>query len=76
MRKGVRQGCTLSPLLFNIYTEFLMRKVVVKWNGGIKVGGAEIDILRYANVTVLISKTSEKMKELKNIVKKDTESLE
>ena len=55
--KGVRQGCILSPLLFNIYAEKIMRKALEDWDGGISIGGRMITNLRYADDTTLIAET-------------------
>ena len=58
--KGVRQGCTLSPYLFNFYAEYIM------WNArldeaqvGIKIAGTNINNLRYADYTTLMAESEE-----------------
>lgn len=53
--KGVRQGCILSPILFNIYGEYIVRKTCDGWDGGITVGGCKISNLRYADDTTLLA---------------------
>ncbi|KAJ8718731.1 hypothetical protein PYW07_016287 [Mythimna separata] len=40
--RGVRQGCILSPILFNIYGEYIMRRTCENWEGGITVGGVKM----------------------------------
>ena len=50
--KGVRQGCTRYPLLFNIYAEQITREALNKWEGGIGIGGRVVTILRYADDTM------------------------
>ena len=55
IRKGVRQGCILSPLLYNVYSEVVMRRVLEDWNGGVKIGGRLFSNLRYADDTMLIA---------------------
>lgn len=59
--KRVRQGCVLSPLLFNIYSKFVMRAVLDEWHGGVSVGGVKISNLRFADNTVLIAKDQPEM---------------
>ena len=58
---GVRQGCILSPILFNIYSEHIMRRVLQEWPGGISIGGKRISNLRYADDTLIITATIEDM---------------
>ena len=55
--KGVRQGYILSPLLFNIYVEIIMREALEDWDGGISIGGRRITNLRYADDSSLIAET-------------------
>lgn len=62
--KGVRQGCILSPDLFNIYGEYVMRKVLKNWHGGISVARKKISNLRYADDTTLIAASEDEMLEL------------
>lgn len=61
--RGVRQGCILSPDLFNIYGEHIIRTVLDGWNGGISVG-KKISNLRYADDTTLIAASEEEMSEI------------
>ena len=55
--KGVRQGCIVSPLLFNIYAENKMRDALEEWESGISVGGRMVTNLRYADDTTLLPGT-------------------
>ena len=64
VKKGVRQGCVISPCLFNILAEMVMRRVLENWNGGFKIGGITINNLRYADDIVLIAETAEELQEL------------
>ena len=69
--KGVRQGCILSPYLFNLYGEITMRNAGLYDNNiGIKVHGRTINNLRYADDTTLIAETKEDLEELIRNVKK------
>ena len=66
IRKGVRQGCILSPDLFSLYSETILREL----HGvpGISVGGTNINNLRVADDTVLIVDSEEKLRNLVKII--------
>lgn len=55
--RGVRQGCSLSPLLFIIYDEALTREAISKVEKGVKVGGEMIKAIRYADDKAIVSST-------------------
>ena len=74
IKKGVRQGCLLSPCFFNLYTERIMRNARLdELQAGIKIGGRNINNLRYANDTSLIAESKEKLKSLLMRVKEESE---
>ena len=62
--KGVSQGCTLSPCLFNLYAQYLMRNAgLEEAQGGIKIAGRNINNLRYADDTTLMAESEEPLDE-------------
>src|SRR5574342_451217 len=63
--KGVRQGCILSPYLFNFYAEYIMRNTgLEKAQAGIKIAGRNINNLRYADDTTLMAESEGELKSL------------
>ena len=61
--KGVRQGCILSPCLFNFYAEYIMRNAgLEETQAGIEIAGRNINNLRYADDTTLMAESEEELK--------------
>ena len=74
--KGVRQGCILSPCLFNFYAEYIMRNVgQEEAQAGIKIAGRNINNLRYVDDTTLMAESEEELKSLLMKVKEDSEKV-
>ena len=74
--KGVRQGCTLSPCLFNLYAEYILQNARLdEAQAGIKIAGRNINNLRYADNTTLMAETEEELKSLLMKVKEESEEV-
>ena len=74
--KGVRQGCILSPCLFNFYAEYIMGSAgLEETQAGIKSAGTDINNLRYADDTTLMAESEKELKSLLMKVKVESEKV-
>ena len=74
--KGVHQGCILSPCLFNLYAEHIMRNPGLdEAQAGIEIAWRNINNLRYADDTTLMAESEEKLKSLLMKVKEESENV-
>ena len=74
--KGIRQGCILSPCLFNLYAQYIMRNSgLEEAQAGIKIAGRNINNLRYAVDTTLMAESEEELKSLLMKVKEESEKV-
>ena len=76
IRRGVHQGCILSPCLFNLYAEYIMRNAgLEEAQAAIKIAGRNISHLRYADDTTLMAESEEELKSLLMKVKVESEKV-
>ena len=74
--KGICQGCTLSPHLFNLYAEYIMQNARLdEAPAGIKIAGRNINNLRYADDTTIMEESKEELKSLLMKVKDESEKV-
>ena len=74
--RGVCQGCILSPCLFNLYTEYIVRNAgLEEAQARIKIAGRNINNLRYADDTTLMAESDEELKSLLMKVKEESEKV-
>ena len=77
IRKGIGQGCILSPCLFNLYAEYIMRNTGLdEAQAGIKMARRNINNLRYADDTTLMAESKEELKSLLMKVKEEKKESE
>ena len=74
--KGICQGCILTPCLFNLYAEYIIRNSgLEEAQSGIKIAGRNINNLRYADDTTLMAESKEELKSLLMKVKEESENV-
>ena len=74
--KGIHQGCILSPCLFNLHAECIMRNAGLdEAQAGVKIAGRNINNLRYADDTILMAESEEELKSLLMKVKEESENV-
>ena len=74
IRKGVCQGCILSPCLFHFYAEYIMKTAKLdESQAGVKIAGKNINNLRYADDTTLMAESEEELKIVLMKVKQESE---
>ena len=74
--KGVRQGYILSPCLFNLYAQYILRKVGLdESQAGIKIVGRNINNLRYADDTILLAESEKELKSILMKMKEESENV-
>ena len=76
IEKGIHQGCILSPCLFNFYVEYIMRNAgLEEAQAGIKIARRNINNLRYAGDTTLMTESEEELKSILKKVKEESEKV-
>ena len=74
--KGVCQGCILSPCLFNLYAEYIMRNArLEEAQAGIKIAGRNINNLRYTEDTTIMAESEDELQSLLRKVKEESDKV-
>lgn len=68
IQRGVRQGCILSPLLFNVYSEMIFKEALSKTQIGININGVLVSNIRYADDSLLLAETAEDLQTLFSVL--------
>ena len=75
--KGLHQGCILSPCLFNLYAEYIMRNAgLEEAQAGITIAGRNINNLRFADDTTFMAESEEELKSLLMRVKEQSDNIQ
>jgi hypothetical protein len=75
IQRGVRQGCVLSPMLFNLYAETVFSEALNEETGGIKVNGLAINNIRYADDTLIMACTQMELQQIMNAIVQHSETM-
>jgi len=75
IKRGVRQGCVLSPILFNVYAEYIIKRSLQNREEGININGTIINNIRYADDTVILAESGEQLQILMEILNKESEEM-
>lgn len=75
IKRGVRQGCVLSPMLFNVYSEQIFKRALQDRTQGIKVNGVVINNIRYADDTIILANNAQDLQILLDCVHRESEDM-
>jgi len=70
IKKGARQGCNLSPMLFNLYIEEVMKELRIEVKQGVRIGGETINALRFADDIAFCAETEDDLQKILTNVNK------